>query len=79
MTLQERLSIIPSGMWLMLENPPRIHSLMSGIVRAGLRSDGLLRAVYEDGEERELPASRAFLERETDAFTLLDVASELTA
>lgn len=63
-----------SGLWLMISNAPAIHSLMSGIQRAGIHSSGVLKAQYEDGTEREIQCPDYLLDMDSSEFTLLAVA-----
>lgn len=79
MTLRETLAKAAPTQWLMIVDAPRAHYMMSGIERAGIRADGLIKARYEDGKEKELPATNAILDAPSEAFTLLCVASHFTA
>ncbi len=78
MTLRERLSEVPAGQWLMCNLARRIHCLMTGIASAGIRSDGLVKAQYTDGEEKEKPASDSMLDADCDQFNLLSIASHFS-
>lgn len=64
-----------SDLWLMISDPPVIHSLMSGIQRAGIHASGVLKAQYTDGTEREIQCPEFILDLDSSEFTLLTVAS----
>lgn len=77
-TLRTKLASIPADHWLMIDGNNAAQHLMSGITRAGIRQDGLLRAVYEDGEEKEIACPARILDAPSEAFTLLAVASAMS-
>lgn len=79
MTLRETLSAAKPGQWLMIVDAPRGHYMMSGIERAGVRQDGLVKARYQDGTEKESPASDAMLDAPSESLTLLSIASHFAA
>lgn len=62
----------------MIGNAPRAHHMMTGIHSAGIRSDGIIRAEYEDGTEREGMATDRVLDSAESDFNLLSVASALS-
>lgn len=74
-TVRNQMGAPDSDLWLMISNPPAIHSLMSGIQRAGIHSSGTLKAQYTDGMEREMQCPDYLLDLDSSEFTLLAVAS----
>jgi hypothetical protein len=78
MTLRETLATAQPHQWLMIIDAPKAHYLMTGMERAGIRADGLVKARYEDGTEKESPAPATMLDALAEEFTLLAVASHFS-
>lgn len=77
-TLREALEAVPTDQWLMIGNTTPAQHLMTGIERAGIRSDGLLQVLYVDGTEKSKACPERLLDGPADGLTLFAVASEFT-
>lgn len=77
-SLREKLNPVPAGQWLMIGNTTPAQHLMTGIERAGIRSDGLLQVLYVDGTEKSKACPERLLDGPADALTLFAVASEFS-
>jgi hypothetical protein len=78
MTLRETLAAAKPHQWLMTIDAPKAHYLMTGMERAGIRADGLVKARYTDGTQKKAPATPAMLDAPAEEFTLLAVASHFS-
>lgn len=77
-TLRKALESVPAEQWLMIGNTTAAQHLMTGIERAGIRSDGLLQVLYVDGTEKSKACPERLLDGPADALTLFAMASEFS-
>lgn len=78
MTIRDRMDGLEPYKWLILENTPGIHRLMTAITRAGFSGGGRIRVRYEDCTEMEIEMPQWFKDVEIEKLTLLDFASAMS-
>jgi len=70
-SLQEQLAAQQSGTWIIAYPKAVTEGLMTGAVKAGIRTDGLVKVMYEDGEQEDRNATPELLATVLDEINLM--------
>jgi len=70
-SLAEQLAAQQSGTWIIAYPKGQTEGLMTGAVKAGIRTDGLVKVIYEDGEQEDRTATPELLANVLEEINLM--------